>query len=208
MTKKQSSTGFSAIEVLVAILVIVVLAASAWFIWHKHTTTSAKKTNAVAQSNTGHPAQPNDPSERGKYLVIKEWGVRVALPNEFQGKTTYVLGDTSVDEDNNQLQNAKIFVGISTMGESTLDENVCAVVHNAAIGDVIDTGAQYIRSESSKPFDATRYKFTFKENVLSSNPYNYHLNYLTPDCVAAAGANNIAKIEGLQSALLHLVKVN
>jgi hypothetical protein len=135
----------------------------------------------------------SDPSEGGKYLFIKEWNMRGALPAALHGKVTYSLGEPTLDPDGNRLQATKIFV----LAES-LPGSVCAAT-NTAIGSAIDSAAQYIRSEKGKPFNTQRYKQTFKENVGTDNQYNYHLNYVTPPCLESA--SNAEIVQSLQAAL-------
>jgi hypothetical protein len=127
-------------------------------------------------------------------LLIKEWGVSVLLSPEMQGSVTYILSDITPDPDGNKLQSAKIFVK-----SSALSGNECSPI-NTSLGVSVEVGTQYIRSEASKPFNASRYRWTLNENILTTNEYNYHLNYLVPDCMRSAAA----RLGQLQEALLKL----
>lgn len=205
MIKKMRADGFSAVGILIIIFVVAAVGAGGWYVWNKNKDNESvnKNNDATAQTNTSNqdnkPRVQTDPSEGGKYLVINEWGVRVALPDNLKGAVTYSLGEAMADPDGNQLQGAKILIA-----KSTLTSNVCATT-STSLGDAIESGAQYIRSETSKPFNASRYRWTFKENILTNGGYAYHLNYVTPDC--AGGGSNASKIEGLQSALVQLMRV-
>jgi prepilin-type N-terminal cleavage/methylation domain-containing protein len=204
MSQKQTKDGFSIIEVLIVIVVVAVLAAAGFFFWQK-----TKKNNTAKQSTTSSQSDKQDsnksttqeantdPTEGGKYLYIKEWGVRVALPADLQGKVSYQLGDKTSDPDGNLIQAAKILV----MSNSDAD-NSCAVVTTSA-GTFIEAGAQYIQSEDGKTFNASRYKWTFREGILKDGSHDYHLNYVTPDC---ASSTAVTEIEQLQPALESLQK--
>lgn len=64
---------------IVAVLILILAGgfAAGWAVWHKNDTNNKS-------------TQTSDPSESGKYLYIKEWGVRFRLPADFQGKVIYV----------------------------------------------------------------------------------------------------------------------
>jgi hypothetical protein len=205
MPTRVRSLKFSAVVTIIVMLIVAVVG-GVWYVWHKNggndaieqtadTETSKKAPAETTQQNQTNP--PADPSEESKYLTIKEWGVRVALPEGMDGAVIYRMGETFSDPDGNQIQAAKIM-----MTTSALPENECSTF-STSDGEASETGAQYIRSESAKQFDAERYRWTFKENILRTNGYNYHLNYVTPDCIGAA----VDKVEVLQAALINLRQV-
>ena len=205
MPTRLRSLGFSPI-ITIVILVVTVAGFGGWYVWHKssgntateqttNTETSEKTPATATQQNQTSP--PANPSEESKYLVIEEWGVRVALPEGMDGVVTYKMGEVVSDPDGNQIQAAKIM-----LATSALPGNECGTF-STSVGQASESGAQYIRSESSKPFNAARYKWTFKENILKTNSYNYHLNYVTPDCIGSA----VDKVEALQAALINLRQV-
>jgi hypothetical protein len=138
---------------------------------------------------------PTDRSEHSTYLVITQWHVRVKLPTDLVGKVTYKMGEGATDQNGNVVQAANILVAVNTS-----DGNQCAVVI-APIGMVIDSGALLLRSQKDKPFDTTRYRWTFQPNILSDDSYNYHLNFVTPEC---AGTTNVKQIKELQTAAAKL----
>lgn len=199
MTNKNSQSGFSVISLIVTILVITGIGLAGYYVWHKNHQQDDKQTTSKSESQStqksGDQRQASDPTEGGRYLVIKEWGVRFPLPQDLQERITYQLSEELTDEDGNHLQGAKIF--ISNPGPDT----VCTLEPGTTS---INSGAQLIRSEKDKPFDASRYKWTFKENVASDNKYNYHVNYLTPDCASDKPGSETAE---LQLALEKLSKI-
>ena len=86
--------GFSAVIAIVGILVITGLGLSGWYVWNKNKQDDTVKvpSNKAMQIEEKQDKQA-DPSEGGKYLVIKEWGVRFPLPEELRGDIlTYESG--------------------------------------------------------------------------------------------------------------------
>lgn len=200
MRKRILEKGFSAIEVTVIVVVVFSLVFGGWFFWQRHMAnkqvSSPNKTslpNNEAQTEQGTPPEPQ---KDVAYLEIKEWGVKAALPEDMRDVVTYKLGETVTDDDGNQLQNAEIMV----LG-SFLPGNDRCTLQTTPLGPSIDVATQYIRSESAKPFNAARYRASFKENVLKTSQYNYHLNYVTePLCMDSS----LDKVQELQAALINL----
>ncbi len=83
--------------VLVALLVLATIGFVGWKVAsRKDTTTSPTPTSQTPPPAQSPPSsEPADPSEAGKYLVIKEWGVRFPLPAQLQGDVTYGLVTSS-----------------------------------------------------------------------------------------------------------------
>jgi hypothetical protein len=202
MTKKMRADGFSPIGLLVAILVIATICLGGRHVWHKNSKTeSAQKPSSITAQTSKTKSIPQvDPTDGGKYLFIKEWDVRTNLPQTLQGKITYTISEALDPDTNLPLQAAKIFIK-----SETLAANGCATTETSA-GTGTDSGAQYIRSDNSKPFNAARYRWTFKKNILTVAAYSFHLNYVTPDCIGSGP--NTATIESLQTALFNLEKYN
>ncbi|MFE3858188.1 hypothetical protein ACFXPN_44525 [Streptomyces griseorubiginosus] len=104
MTKKLSTNGFSVVEVVVVLFVVAALGVGGFFVWqktHDKNKTSDTKTQTTDQktdTNTDENTEPADPSEGGKYLVIKEWGVRFPLPEQLRGDVDYSLNEKVLDE--------------------------------------------------------------------------------------------------------------
>ncbi len=193
-----------ALKVGITALLFAALVLGGYF-WNKnHKTNQNERTDSQTQT-TEKPkddqnTQQNQVTNNDNYLVIKEWGVKVKLPDEFIGKVTYLLGDPAIDPDGNRIQAVTIYVT-----KTSLDGTVCGT-QETNLGSSIDSGAQYIRSELVKPFNSNRYKWTFKVDILKDSTYAYHLNYLTPDCLG--GGDNATRIEALQKSLVSLEKAN
>lgn len=201
MTRKLSQHGFSAIELVIALLVVAALSLGGFFIWQKTKSEPSKNSHSKTSQSEEKPAENSDtkdPTEAGEYLVVKEWSVRFPLPEDLKGEVAYSLSDPVVDPDGNTIQQAKIL-----LKNNPSAGNDCDLVQNAQ-GDFVDTAAQILRVERGKPFNTQRYRWTFEENVLSDDKYVYHLNYVTPEC---AGSTTATQIEELQQALVRLEKI-
>jgi hypothetical protein len=66
-SKSNKSRGFSALETIIVVIVVVALGLGGWYVW---------------QRNPETPVDQSDFSENGSYLVIKEWGVEIPLTEE------------------------------------------------------------------------------------------------------------------------------
>jgi len=104
MPKKLSSNGFSVVEMIVALLVVAAIALGGFFVWqhNKDDNSKDKSSNTSQSSGNGSSQQAGedkntDPSEGGKYLVIKEWGVRFLLPESLRGDIYYKSWTNSLD---------------------------------------------------------------------------------------------------------------
>jgi len=198
MKYRLTSKGFGTVEALIIIVVLLAVGFASWAMLHR-----SSKPKQVTTVKTSAPTKKTqvaaDPTENGKYLVINEWDVRVALPTDFQGKTTYQVTPDETDPDSGLLLG-----GVNILVSSDMfTDNVCAKT-DTNLGSSIESGAEYIRSDNSKPFNAARYKYSFKANILSNSTYSYHLDSVIPDCLG--GAANAAKMQELQTALSGLVK--
>lgn len=203
MSTRVHSRGFSPAVVVTVVLAIAVVGFGGWYMWHQSSESNAAKrasTEAPEASATTTPQSQNSPTdspEENKDLIIKEWNIKVTLPEGMSGAVTYTMSSVISDPDGNQIQAAKIM-----LATSLLPGNKCGTT-STSVGEAAESGALYIRSESGKPFDAQRYKWTFREDILKTDEYNYHLNYVTPECIGSA----VNKIDTLQTALVNLRQV-
>ncbi len=85
MTKKLSSKGFGAVEVLVALVVIAVIGFGGYFVWHNHQT---KKTDNT-KSQTSTKQTDNNPTTTT--VSTTDGKASVTLPN-----TWHVVGDKQI----------------------------------------------------------------------------------------------------------------
>jgi type II secretory pathway pseudopilin PulG len=83
---KKTQNGFSVIEGLLIVVIVSMLAAVGWYVWHSQkqvdkTYSQTANSSAVTKSKTSTILSPTDNT---KYFVIKEWGVRA----KYDGKLT------------------------------------------------------------------------------------------------------------------------
>ncbi len=175
-----------------ALIVLLLVAAGigGWY-WHNHLR-SSKSTQPYASTNKQQTSAlpKNDPSEDGKYLVIKEWGVKFLVSSDLSGKLTYTMSQTVLDPQGNHIQQVKVFI----LSDNDPD-NQCATTQIAQ-RYYIDSALQILRTEKLKPLDVARYRGTFKENIFRDSTYAYHLNYITPDCAGAGLTKQIMELQG------------
>jgi hypothetical protein len=123
----QKQSGFSAIMAIVAIVGLLGLAFGAWHVWNKDKTSSGKaKTAQPPPSPTNQTKKPTDPSEDGKYLIIKEWGVRFELPEDLRGDIYYKTAGNDITK----LERASF---ASTRLDSLLGNLSCSFKENPQI---------------------------------------------------------------------------
>ena len=131
--------------------------------WHGHKTsskTNTQKTTATTQTTTATDqtnktsTKQSDPSEGGKYLVIKEWGVRFLLPEELRSQiATYSINEAK----NIDLSTKKISTipgcensYVLTLDRATIDEPlgisdlpVREYMRNVTDGSIVHVGDYY-----------------------------------------------------------------
>jgi len=97
---RSAAKGFSPIMVIAIIAAIAIISAGGWLVWQQnqdddrtHTNSSQTPDTQKDQAKDKTPEQqtPNDPSEGGKYFVVKEWGVRFPVPSEINGTLRYIF---------------------------------------------------------------------------------------------------------------------
>lgn len=95
---RSNQAGFSVGAVIIVVLVLLVIGGIGFILFKKSadsnnsaTTTSPTPSPKDTDSTDLDTETPIDPSDDGKYLVIKEWGVRVLLPDSLKGNAFYSL---------------------------------------------------------------------------------------------------------------------
>lgn len=84
--KQRNEKGIAHLGVIIAALVVTAAVAfGGWYVWQKNGDDKTDKSNDSQGNNSQSNKESTDPSEEGKYLVIKEWGVRFELPEELKG---------------------------------------------------------------------------------------------------------------------------
>jgi hypothetical protein len=167
----KNQAGFSAGIIIAAVLVLAVIGAAGFFVFKKSSdkaaTTSAPTATSQEPMNTDNTdvntKAPIDHSEGGKYLVIKEWGVRVLLPDSLKGNAFYSLREVGSDKYANAVAadiNSKFF------------QPECRDTAEDLSLDVVRTTAQI---DDSAPL-------AYKRNSLRAGDYWYHNTYDKNGC--------------------------
>lgn len=77
---RKNQNGFSPLLILLIVVVIGAIGFGAYYVMNNREEDAS--TNQISQTEETSGTQPAaDPSEDGKYLVIKEWGVKFELPS-------------------------------------------------------------------------------------------------------------------------------
>jgi|GEM_PF-3099143 len=208
--KSSNDDAHGKLTVLLVLIALAIVGFTSWYVWHAKTNAdktlgSANKitssvTVAKPKKSTNLATKPVDETDGGRYLYIKEWNVRVALPKELYGKVTYDQIATATDPDTGlPLESTKIYIAKTAL-DSTISD--CAVTPTS-LGDSVASGAQYIRSDSSQPFNTSRYKGSLHAHILTAGQYSFHVNSIQPDCYGGSNANLdtelINALEGLKA---------
>ena len=80
--KHSNNAGFTVVEALLILIFLAIVGFAGYYVWHgQHNDTkdaSATKTSGK-QASTNSSSQANDENTQKKYLVIKEWGVKLPV---------------------------------------------------------------------------------------------------------------------------------
>lgn len=120
LVKNQS--GFGIVGIVLIVLAVGLIGATGWYVLkNNHEST---KNNAATQNDA--PEQTEllpDPTEEGKYLVIREWGVRFPLPEDLRGDIYYRI-------DKNGILNAEFTSFASNKLDELVGDNSCTFKEN------------------------------------------------------------------------------
>jgi len=85
----RSQRGSLPLIILGIVVLLAGIGLAGWYVWQKRDKTEPQtSTNQQKSENSGKKEAVNvqpDPSEGGKYLVIKEWGVKLPLSDDISG---------------------------------------------------------------------------------------------------------------------------
>lgn len=103
MPKQLGHHGFSTLILILAVVLLMILGFGGWYLWERQDESGNLQQNTVdkrqqlpaTEMNTGRLT--SDPSENGKYLVIKEWNIRIKLPKDI-GNGIYYIPDSENSE--------------------------------------------------------------------------------------------------------------
>ena len=96
---RRFTAGSSLTTVLLVLCVILGLGFAGWHVWHGNhgKATQTQQVQTALPKTEDSDSKPPDPSEGGKYLFIKEWGVRFLLPEELRGDLDYSMNQKVLD---------------------------------------------------------------------------------------------------------------
>lgn len=151
MPKRINSKGFSTIGIIAIVLVIAAIGLAGWYVWnknHKDNTTKVQdKTSQKSEDGKKNSEKPSDPSENGKYLVIKEWGVRFLLPETLKGDIYYQVSA-------NDLLKAEFTNFASNKLDNLTGDDTCTFKsnpQNVGLSAYLSRSSQNILEESQSP---------------------------------------------------------
>jgi Prokaryotic N-terminal methylation motif len=89
---KKNQNGFSAIEALLVLVILGIIGFTGYYVWHAKQNTDknlAPDTSSVPVTKKTSTSTVPVPS--GTYLVIKEWGVKIATPSPINDATYQIV---------------------------------------------------------------------------------------------------------------------
>jgi prepilin-type N-terminal cleavage/methylation domain-containing protein len=140
----KNEKGFSAVELLLVILVVALLSAAGWLVYEdNHKTTKAAVTSwstTVKSNSTTSPKTTSTIMTPSTTSIIKipQLGIEVTVPNSIKDLTYSYSPDTTGFGNNEQLLN----VYLSTASLTALDPN-CAASYETAIGAISEAQGTY-----------------------------------------------------------------
>jgi len=201
MAVKQTRNGFSVVEVLIVIAVAIILAAAGFFAWQKtrkndttkHETTNTQSSKQTPDKSTA--AKAADPTEGGKYLYIKEWGVRYPLPEDLRGQVNYGISFV--------VSTSAYSASFEVSSLNAIEGNNCALMAmNEGVGG--GTGVQLIRSSGAASDDLEG----VGQPIYTSKDGKYYFYVVKPKGLCAPATSEqtelavddalVAAIKGLQ----------
>lgn len=90
----SNQKGFSVVEVILVIVIVGLLAVVGWFVYNR---SNDKGPSSVTNTQTSAttPSNTTTKTDLSKYLVIKEWAVKIPLNSDVAG-LTYTIGSNNV----------------------------------------------------------------------------------------------------------------
>jgi flagellar basal body-associated protein FliL len=97
--RRNSNSGFAALEGLLILIIIVIIGGTGYFVWHSKAQTDKSLDKAAStkiidrhQESTSSPDTKNaQDTIADKYLIVKEWGIKIGLDDA--SKVTYIYSD-------------------------------------------------------------------------------------------------------------------
>lgn len=89
---RNNQTGFGAVEILIAVLVVAIIGTTGWLLYRHHHKPVRDSTPPTSQTGTKQPVSNNtQPAQTAtQYLDITEWGVRMTLDSDTSSLYYYI----------------------------------------------------------------------------------------------------------------------
>ena|SRR5688500_12456392 len=129
---KKNQSGFSAVEMLLVLAVVVILGAVGWYVWRSNNKTDNDSKKSSPTPTTTLPEKSPTPSaeKKVKYAEIKEWGVKISQP---EGHTVAISKPSGEDYITGALSGVDVYVpkydGNYTCGSSQGETYKAKVLH-------------------------------------------------------------------------------
>lgn len=111
---RKNQTGFSAIEVLLILIFIAVLAFIGWYAWHNHQNSSYPASNTQAHSGAIGDQSKSQSSQAAASdsLAISQWGVKIKMDDAAKVSYTYQKSDGKVDPTTGDVADSSVTLSI------------------------------------------------------------------------------------------------
>lgn len=81
----KNQLGFGTVEIILVVVIIGLLGAVGWFVYDKNKTETTPASSTVTTPTTTPTTETTTPTDTTKYLVVKEWGVKIPLSSDVSG---------------------------------------------------------------------------------------------------------------------------
>jgi uncharacterized protein (UPF0333 family) len=174
MKKQPKTKGFSTIEGLLILVIVLILGGVGWYVWH-----STKSTNDVLNSvdksssavgNTATQKSVPTSKQTTQTLDIKEW--KVKLPLSTQIADAYYVVSTSSQDDNGQPNTV-------WLGLKSLDNVSSCAASSANKGGTPLAGLGKVLSTETDPVSGTPYQERHPNGTTLDGYYYNYVDYIT-----------------------------
>jgi uncharacterized protein (UPF0333 family) len=178
---KNNQMGFSAVEVLMLVVIVALLGTVGYLFYKNHN----KTTPAATTTNTGAPATQTTPAttttptvDTTNYLVIKEWGIKVKIPNA--DKLTYTIvtqdGGTTPDGSGQYVDAAVLSLANSVTTNASCKKLGVGINRAKLIksSSPLPTVGSYVYDVSGSPFSCDNAQLdAIRTNYTGNNPNSW-----------------------------------
>lgn len=172
---RKNTDGFTAVELLLIVLIIIVLAFVGWYVYHtdhKPKATVLTTSTSSKQTTSGGTSTPSTSSSSStKYITITQWGVRAPITNN-SVSLEYTLSSNSTPQ-------------YASFSSTELDASDSTCKSDGNDGGVVERYAStdIVQNEDGSSSGQTPSQY-FSANDISSTDYalvgNYYYWYIHP----------------------------